>query len=216
MCSTSRRPLSFRRGWVPGTGTNAFWPVVARRYVSLSSEDRWVELSGWRIWTAEWTACCRGSSTLWFKSSLCLLACCSVCLTFCLTSCERVYLSIFLRWAGHKCWALLFWWPVAVLGHHHHCCIESVEQLANKLIDWLIDWLRTSLTWQTNDARVALVSLTMLTRKSGNCECIATQIALRPPDVAPVVLGCVFSQFCTAHAQKLLFCSYRSKFWHRH
>jgi len=44
---------------------------------------------------------------------------------------------------------------------------------------------------------------------------IALHCNLKPPDVAPVVLGCFFGQICTAHAQKLLFPSFRSKFWHR-
>ena len=40
-----------------------------------------------------------------------------------------------------------------------------------------------------------------ITRKRGNCECIATW---RPHDVALVVLFC-FGQICTAHAHKLLY-----------
>jgi len=39
---------------------------------------------------------------------------------------------------------------------------------------------------------------------------------LRPSDVSPVVPGWFFCKFCTAHAQKLLFRSFRSKFWHHH
>ena len=34
----------------------------------------------------------------------------------------------------------------------------------------------------------------------------------RPPDVAPVVLGC-FDQFYTAHAHRLLFTSFQLNFW---
>jgi len=50
--------------------------------------------------------------------------------------------------------------------------------------------------------------------KRGSCECIATW---RPPDGAPVGLGCLWTNICTAHAHKLLIrtVSFRSKFWHR-
>jgi len=43
---------------------------------------------------------------------------------------------------------------------------------------------------------------------------VAMHCNLQPSDIATVVLGC-FGQIFTAHAQKLLFRSFRSKFWHR-
>jgi len=49
-----------------------------------------------------------------------------------------------------------------------------------------------------------------VTRKCGNCICIVTCPTSRQSFLA------VFGQFYIAHAHKLLFCSFWSKFWHCH
>jgi len=50
-----------------------------------------------------------------------------------------------------------------------------------------------------------MMMISMISRRCDNFRRIGTG---RPPDVAPVVLGC-FGQICTAHAHKHLF----SSFW---
>ena len=71
-------------------------------------------------------------------------ACLSVCLSFYLpvSLCSVNFLFVdFLCWFGHQLrWALLFWWPVAVLGHHQFIPLLS-------LLHWLIDGLSTFSSW---------------------------------------------------------------------